>query len=215
MTPDTTVKGGKFKVGLGKSRFNGKTPSGMGGRLWVDGKLMINATVENSDTSGPSYDFTAGKAVPIKYEYYQHNTDGNPCAALLWSLLPSASSDSITPAIEEIASADAVVVVVGGANNDQKGTTEGEGVDRASLTLAGEQMALVERAANASVTHGVPLVVVLVDGKPTAEPALKNLPGALLAAFQGGQAAGVGVASVIAGDYNPSGNSTSNLSLCL
>lgn len=64
------------------------------------------------------------------------------------------------------------MVVVGGANNDQKGTTEGEGVDRASLTLAGEQMALVERAANASVTHGVPLVVVLVDGKPTAEPAL-------------------------------------------
>ena len=64
------MKGGKFQVGLGKSRFNGKTPSGMGGRLWVDGKLMINATVENSDTSGPSYDFTAGKAVPIKYEYY-------------------------------------------------------------------------------------------------------------------------------------------------
>ena len=35
--------------------------------------------------------------------------------------------------------ADAVVVVVGGANNDQQATTEGEGVDRASLSLAGEE----------------------------------------------------------------------------
>jgi beta-glucosidase len=205
LTPDTTVQGGLFQLGLGKSRFNGKSPSGMGGRLWVDGNLTINATAANSDTTGSAYDFTAGKAVPIKYEYYQESTDGNPCTALLWSLLPSASSDSITPAVDEIAGADAVVVVVGGANNDQKGTTEGEGVDRASLTLAGEQMALVERAANASAAHSVPLVVVLVDGKPTAEPALKNLPGALLAAFQGGQAAGTGVASVIVGDYNPSG----------
>ena len=37
ITPDTTVKGGKFQIGLGKSRFTGKTPDGMGGRLWVGG----------------------------------------------------------------------------------------------------------------------------------------------------------------------------------
>ena len=35
--------------------------------------------------------------------------------------------------------ADAGIVVVGGANNDQQATTEGEGVDRASLSLAGEE----------------------------------------------------------------------------
>ena len=35
--------------------------------------------------------------------------------------------------------ADAVIVVVGGANNDQHATTEGEGVDRASLSLAGKK----------------------------------------------------------------------------
>ena len=96
-------------------------------------------------------------------------------------------------------------------------------------------MALVNRAANASLEAKVPFVVVLVDGKPTAEPGLKDLPvsqlaqvlsyfapapplltstyyhtaaygqGGLLAAFQGGQAAGLGVASVISGEYNPSG----------
>lgn len=206
ITPSTTVKGGQFQIGLGKSRFSGKNPGNMGGRLYVDGKLMIDAWNQTgSSTIGGAYDFYAGQKIPIIFEYYQLSTEGNPSTALLWSLLPSASSDSITPAIAEIASADAVVVVVGGANNDQKGTTEGEGVDRAELSLAGEQMSLVLRAANASKEHGVPLVVVLVDGKPTAEPALKTLPGALLAAFQGGQAAGIGVASVIAGTYNPSG----------
>ena len=30
-------------------------------------------------------------------------------------------------------------MVVGGANNDQQATTEGEGVDRASLSLAGKK----------------------------------------------------------------------------
>ena len=54
------------------------------------------------------------------------------------------------------------------------GTTEGEGVDRASLSLPGQQLELMQRAANASATHSVPLVVVLVDGKPTAEPSLQN-----------------------------------------
>jgi hypothetical protein len=37
-------------------------------------------------------------------------------------------------------------------------------------------MALVNRAANASLEAKVPFVVVLVDGKPTAEPGLKDLP---------------------------------------
>ena len=64
---------------------------------------------------------------------------------------------------------------------------------------------MVNRANNASQAHKVPLIVVLVDGKPTAEPALKDLPSSLLAAFQGGQAQGVGMATIIAGQYNPSG----------
>jgi hypothetical protein len=222
----------------GKSRFNGKTPSGLGGRLYLNGNKYIDAWESGQSTVGPAYNFKAGQPIQVKLEYFQANTDGNPSVALLWSLLPSQSSDSITPAINEIATADAVIVLVGGANNDQTGTTEGAsptnrslmylyldcltsfacllhrrgyvrdetfsdglefaylfaclgstGVDRASLSLAGEQMALVERADNASRVHHVPMVTVLVDGKPTAEPGLKNLGGALLAAFQGGQAA--------------------------
>ena len=63
---------------------------------------MINATAEGSGSIGDAYDFVAGKPIKIALEYYQENTDGNPSVALLWSLLPSGSSDSITPAVAEI-----------------------------------------------------------------------------------------------------------------
>ena len=41
--------------------------------------------------------------------------------------------------------------------------------------LAGEQMALVQRADNASRAYNIPMVVVLVDGKPTAEPGILSI----------------------------------------
>eukprot|EP01051_Picozoa_sp_SAG22_P009287 SAG22_NODE_764_length_7397_cov_6.955604_11_plen_56_part_00 len=53
---------------------------------------------------------------------------------------------------------------------------------------------------NATAAAGIPLVTVLVDGKPTAEPYLLQLP-AVIAAFQGGQAQGVGVAEVVSGAF--------------
>ena len=143
----------------------------------------------------------------VVLEYFQQSTDGNPSVALLWSLLPSTSAHNpIVLAQQEVAAGkyDAVVVAVGGANNDQAATTEGEGVDRASLSLAGQQLALLQAVHAAATTAGIPMVTVLVDGKPTAEPYLLQLP-AVIAAFQGGQAQGVGVAEVVSGGYNPSG----------
>lgn len=117
----------------GKSRFNGKTPTGLGGRLSLNGNLYIDAWESGKSTIGRAYNFKAGQPIQVKLEYYQENTDGNPSVALLWSLLPSQSSDSITPAINEIATADAVVVLVGGANNDHAGTTEGVSAVDSSL----------------------------------------------------------------------------------
>ena len=98
----------------------------MGARLYLDGQQYIDAWEGGKSTVGSAYNLKAGKPIEVKLEYYQASTDGNPSVALLWSLLPSQSSDSITPAINEIATADAVVVLVGGANNDQTGTTEGK-----------------------------------------------------------------------------------------
>lgn len=100
---------------------------------------------------------------------------------------------------------DAVVVVVGGSNNDADSTTEGEGFDRAALSLAGNQLDLIKAVNFAAGAKKIPIAVVLVDGKPTAEPYLKSDVPAVIAAFQGGQAQGTGVAAVISGSANPSG----------
>lgn len=56
----------------------------------------------------------------------------------------------------------------------------------------------------ASQASGTPLITVLVDGKPTAEPLLTELP-AVIAAFQGGQSGGAAIADIILGVINPSG----------
>ena len=205
LTPDATVEGGLFNIGLGKSRFGTTAPAGLGGRLYADGKLVVDAWRSGASTVSSPFNFVKGKPIKIKLEYFQDSTDGNPSVALLWSLLPSSSAHNpIIAAAAAVPEYDAVVVVVGGANNDQTGTTEGEGVDRASLTLAGQQLALIQAVYNASASAAVPMVVVLVDGRPTAEPYLLTLP-AVIAAFQGGQAQGVGVAEVLTGRYNPSG----------
>lgn len=210
--PDTSVLGGYFNIGLGKSRFENSVPVGMGGRLWVNDELIVDAWVSGSNVTSRPFDFVARKPLSIKFEYFQTSTEGNPSVALRWSLLPSDPEiDPIADAVTEIEALgasepghSAVVLALGGANNDGDATTEGEGKDRATLSLPGRQLELVKRAFNASVAARVPLVVVLVDGRPTAEPFLAKLP-AVVAAFQGGQAQGLGLASILTGDYNPSG----------
>ena len=49
LVPDATVGGttgtggALFSIGLGKSRFTYASPSGMGGRLFLDGKKVVDA----------------------------------------------------------------------------------------------------------------------------------------------------------------------------
>ena len=231
LTPDSTVKGALFNLGLGKSRFNGKAPSGMGGRLYLNGKLVVDAWKNGSSTQSGPVDLAWGKKIEVRIEYFQSSTDGNPSVALQWSLLPSSacspgsssspptsssgdsmegstdpSTDPISAVAADVAAGnyDAVVVAVGGANNDGSATTEGEGQDRAELSLPGRQLELLQAVFNATRNTDTKMVTVLVDGKPTAEPFLLSLP-AVLAAFQGGQAQGTAVASIITGVVNPSG----------
>jgi beta-glucosidase len=115
------------------------------------------------------------------------------------------AQQSVDEAVALARAADAVIAVVGGANNDHAATTEGEGVDRASLSLGGTQALLLHGLSAAAGDAGFPpLVTVLMDGKPTADTALDGLP-AVLAAFQGGQACGQAIAEVIFGATMPSG----------
>ncbi|KAH8096408.1 xylan 1,4-beta-xylosidase [Aureococcus anophagefferens] len=151
---------------------------------------------------------TAGRAYDVAVNYSQsHSWNDGPAVALLWSLAEDDDDDELAKAKRAMDAADAVVAVVGGANNLRapdggNDSTEGEGVDRASLALTGRQRDLVDAAPLASKSGAA--AVVLVDGKPTAEPLLKTAP-AVLAAFNGGQAQGDAIAAVLVGAANPSG----------
>jgi beta-glucosidase len=77
----------------------------------------------------------------------------------------------------------------------------GEGLDRASLDLAGVQMDLVKEIC----ATGTPVVVVLVNGRPySINWIAQNVP-AIIEAWYPGEQGGNGVADVLFGDYNPAG----------
>ena len=115
--------------------------------------------------------------------------------------------------------ADVTVVVVGGSSArdfktkyidtgaavvDDKTVSDmeaGEGFDRASLDLMGQQTALL-RALKAT---GKPLVVVHIEGRPLDKNWQKENADALLTLWYPGQEGGNALADVLFGDYNPAG----------
>ncbi|WAP59578.1 glycoside hydrolase family 3 N-terminal domain-containing protein [Streptomyces sp. S465] len=89
--------------------------------------------------------------------------------------------------------------VVTGAN--LVGMTCGEGVDLADLRLPEGQLALLDAVA----ATGVPVVVVLVQGRPHALPDLTGTAGAVLSAWYPGPWGGRAVADVLFGAAEPEG----------
>lgn len=98
-------------------------------------------------------------------------------------------------------SADAVVLVLGGLSGLTYGCTTGEFRDTTDLGLPGVQSKL----ADAILETGKPVVLVLVNGRPAAIPALAEKVNALLEAWVPGEEGGRAVASVLFGDVNPGG----------
>ena len=99
--------------------------------------------------------------------------------------------------------ADITIVVVGdnSMRNKWKDKTAGENMARARLNLAGNQLQLVQSIKNTNTQ----LIVVLVNGKPIAEPWLKDNVPALIEAWEPGLLGGQAVGEIIFGDVNPSG----------
>ena len=77
----------------------------------------------------------------------------------------------------------------------------GEGYDRASLQLMGDQ----ERLMQALIDAGVKLVVVYIEGRPLNMNLAAEKANALLTAWYPGGQGGMAIADVLFGDYNPAG----------
>ncbi|MCX4764398.1 glycoside hydrolase family 3 C-terminal domain-containing protein [Streptomyces sp. NBC_01275] len=112
---------------------------------------------------------------------------------------PDASG--FTEAVARTAEADVCVAVLGDRAGLFGRGTSGEGCDVADLSLPGVQGELLD----ALVATGVPVVLVLLTGRPYALGRWDGRLGAVVQAFFPGEEGGPAVAGVLSGRVNPSG----------
>ncbi|WP_198651624.1 glycoside hydrolase family 3 protein [Dyella sp. C11] len=185
-------------------RYELSAAASQGYRLYVDGKLVLDAWSADNAAHATSVplDLQDGKAYDIRLDYTK--ADHNADVRLAWRM-PGAKPP-FEEAMDAARHADAIVFV-GGLNSD----IEGEemkvnypgfaGGDRTDLRLPATQEKLLE----ALRRTGKPVVLVLTSGSALAvDWAQQHLPGIVLAWYPG-QRGGNAVADVLFGNTNPSG----------
>jgi beta-glucosidase len=144
---------------------------------------------------GPHYvlqgavQLTAGKPVPVEIDYSSISGLFSQEIHFGWQ---TPSQSGIPAAVEAARHADVAIVF---ANDAQ-----GEGMDRTSLSLPGDQNQLISAIANANRRT----IVVLNTGGPVLMPWLRSVDG-VLEAWYPGQTFGTAIAAVLFGDANPAG----------
>lgn len=123
-----------------------------------------------------------------------HFPDGQPRPPLFQAA--PADPAAIAGAVALAEASDVVVAVLG----DNVALT-GEGKSTATLDLQGGQAALLD----ALVVTGKPVVVVLIQGKPSTLPASAERAAAVIEAFNPGMQGGRAVAELLLGEIEPSG----------
>ncbi len=109
------------------------------------------------------------------------------------------NKDNFEEAIEAAKNSDITIVVVGESSD-----MSGEAASKTNLDLPGVQEELIKQIHNA----GVPIIAVLINGRPLTISWLnENIDGIIEAWYLGDQA-GNAVSDVLFGDYNPSGKLT-------
>jgi beta-glucosidase len=123
--------------------------------------------------------------------------------------LRNPSPEKLKQAVDKAADFEAIIVVVGSNSLrfENKDKTCGENVDRAGLNLMGNQLQLIRELYEINKN----IIVVFVNGRPLAEPWIKeNIP-AIIEAWEPGSFGGRAIAEIIHGDVNPSGKLTMSI----
>ncbi|HTR80220.1 MAG TPA: glycoside hydrolase family 3 C-terminal domain-containing protein [Bacteroidota bacterium] len=162
-----------------------------GGRLYVDGKLLINDWTDHPEqASSIAVDLQPGKEYEIEFDQYDDALGA--AARLTWDL----GQEDFKKA-KEIAARNDVVVLVGGTSPD----ISREEMDRTDIALPYIQRELID-----AVTSVNPhTILVLVNGGPVALAGTETKVKAILEAWYDGEFGGTAIADVLFGDMNPGG----------
>jgi beta-glucosidase len=191
---------GDYKLG-GRVNFCYACQSHEGFRLYLDDKLLVDATKSEKTESVGLVHFDNTKPHNIRLEYM--HGDAGAGIDLTWQ--PPASA-LIAQAVAAAKKSEVTVVFVGLSPN-----LEGEempvklegftGGDRTDIGLPKSQRDLLQ----ALKSTGKPLVVVLTSGSAIAIPEVNQYANAILEAWYPGEEGGTAIAETLAGDNNPAG----------
>lgn len=115
--------------------------------------------------------------------------------------IDSEDTSGFAEAVSLVKGVDVAVLVVGDKAGLSKGATSGESIDRADICLPGVQSALIQAIA----ATGVPVVVVLVHGRPFALSDIEPYANAILTSWQPAEQGGAAIADILTGLVNPGG----------
>lgn len=164
-----------------------------GYRLWFDDSVRLDNWEKRSySTKTFKINLQQGESHRLKFEY--HETAGSARIKLLWKK-PGRPlwQRAIDQAVAVASQSDLVIANVG--------INEGEGLDRAQLSLPGHQ----EEMLHALAATGKPLVVVITGGSAVVMNGWVHKARAIVETWYAGEAGGEAIASVLLGRINPGG----------
>ena len=162
-----------------------------GGRLYVDGKLLINDWSDHAEEPRTAeVELKAGQEYEIVFEMYDDELGA--VARLTWDL----KQNEFSEAKEMAARNDAVVLVLGSSPGIAR-----EELDRTQIELTQLQRDLLHNVASVNPN----IILVLVNGGPIALAGAENKTAAIVEAWYGGEYGGQALGEVLFGDVNPGG----------
>lgn len=169
------------------------------GKLYLDGKLLIDSDGTKLKTEKAAVTLTKGERHEIKIEYKTYykegaSTDFGGTVRLGWEPPAGAVDSKMQEAVNLAQKSDVAVVVVR--------TYESEGYyDRSDLDLPNNQDRLISEVAAANPNT----IVVSMSGRAVEMDGWKNKVKSIVQAWFTGQEQGDAIARVLFGDVNPSG----------
>lgn len=180
----------------------------LGGEGHTGYQIIFNHTdtiggfnIHHTEKQQRAFNLVAGKSYPVEVNYY--NTARMASMKLVWDY---PLKDLEAEALAIAAKSDVVLLFMGLSphleGEEMEVNVKGfSGGDRITLTLPEVQLSLMKKLK----TTGKPMVLVLLNGSALAINWEKSNMDAILEAWYPGQAAGIAIADILFGDYNPAG----------